>query len=192
MKLLREAERRYYPEQARTIRQGIFLCPSCGKECVRNYWYGQRQQTCGCIHSGTKHGLSSPRHPLYGTWHSMRSRCRNPKVPSYARYGGRGISICAEWDNFPAFLTWALHAGWQPGLFLDRRDNDGNYSPHNCRFITLAASNRNRSNTQLTPELASTIRERLATGEQRAVIARSLGIAKHHVSNVQYNRCFTQ
>jgi hypothetical protein len=81
----------------------------------------------------------------------MRSRVRRPKHKHFARYGGRGIAICPEWETYVGFRDWALRAGYDPSLTLDRIDNDGDYSPSNCRWTDNKTQQRNRSNSiQLT------------------------------------------
>lgn len=77
-------------------------------------------------------------------WTAMKQRCYNVKCSSYKHYGGRGITVCDEWlnDSF-VFIQWSLDNGVAEGLFLDRKNNDGNYTPDNCRYITIAESNRN-------------------------------------------------
>lgn len=87
--------------------------------------------------------------PLYWVWVSMRQRCRNSKCPEYVNYGGRGISICKEWDDFDAFENWAASSGYARGLSIDRIDNDGDYTPDNCRWAdnyTQAANKRSGRN----------------------------------------------
>ena len=88
--------------------------------------------------------LNLSTHPLHEKWRSMRARCNNKRNPNYKNYGGRGISVCNEWNNSLVFMLWALTNGWKPGLQIDRIDNDGNYSPDNCRFVNNQQNANNR------------------------------------------------
>lgn len=110
--------------------------------------------SCGCkqkeacmhvVELGTKHGLSH--HPLYQIWKSMRKRCNCKTEKSYPNYGGRGITICSEWDDYAVFHKWALDNGWHKGVSIDRIDNDKGYSPENCRMATNKMQMRNRRKT---------------------------------------------
>ena len=77
----------------------------------------------------------------------MKVRCYYTKQVYYKRYGGRGIKVCEEWKNsFESFHEWAIHNGYKEGLSLDRIDNDGNYEPSNCRWVSMKRQNRNRCN----------------------------------------------
>ena len=82
---------------------------------------------------------------LYKRWLEMRQRCSNKNNQRYKNYGGRGISVCDEWlDSAPIFIEWALDNGWKKGLCIDRINNDGNYEPDNCRFVTQKQSSYNK------------------------------------------------
>lgn len=84
---------------------------------------------------------------LYWAWKSMKQRTQNPKCYAYKNYGARGITVCAEWQTFEPFCEWALGNGYKHGLELDRKDNDGNYCPENCRWITRKENVNNRRKT---------------------------------------------
>ena len=88
------------------------------------------------------------KHPAYRVWKGMIGRCCRPSNSDFIYYGLRGIYVCDEWRaSSRAFVAWALVNGWQPGLQLDRRDNDGPYSPGNCRFVTRRDNQNNRRST---------------------------------------------
>jgi hypothetical protein len=76
---------------------------------------------------------------------AMRNRCYRPGTFAYDRYGGRGITVCDEWlRSTKSFVVWAIETGYKPGLQIDRIDNDGPYSPTNCRWVTPQQNARNR------------------------------------------------
>ena len=79
----------------------------------------------------------------------MKARCLNHKSVSYRNYGGRGIGICDEWLSFESFHEWAIANGYEDGLQLDRIDNDGDYCPNNCRWVSRDENMRNKSNNRL-------------------------------------------
>lgn len=96
-----------------------------------------------------KHGHCYPnksgfhRTPTYLSWQRMKTRCFNQNSVDYARYGGRGITVCDRWLQFENFLE---DMGARPdGLQLDRIDNNGNYEPSNCRWVSKKENARNRS-----------------------------------------------
>lgn len=85
--------------------------------------------------------------PTYITWQRMKQRCQYEKAPDYARYGGRGITVCDSWQSFEGFVK---DMGQRPsGMQLDRIDNDQGYFKENCRWVTKQQNARNRSSNVL-------------------------------------------
>lgn len=110
--------------------------------------------SCGCRNNehrlffagSTKTG--GKKHPLYRIWSGMVARCTNPKHPAFSRYGGRGIALHPSWRHFPNFVADIMREiGARPSMAhtLDRRDNDGDYSPENLRWATSQQQLHNRA-----------------------------------------------
>ena len=93
------------------------------------------------------HGMRNSR--LYKVWCAMKERCNNPHNKRYDRYGGRGITVCAEWVQFEPFYKWAKENGYEETKSIDRINNDKGYSPENCRWVTRSVQNRNYSRNHL-------------------------------------------
>jgi len=133
----------------------VCLC-ECGNQTIAKVWdlANNKKKSCGCLLAEQKeiwktinksHGMSN--HPLDSVYSSMIQRCYNPRCSGYKNYGGRGIKVCDEWkDDINSFLNWGLSNSWAKGLELDRKDNDKNYGPDNCRFVTKLVNSRNKRN----------------------------------------------
>lgn len=83
---------------------------------------------------------------LYDIWRGLRQRCSNPKATNYSLYGGRGISVCIEWEDYPTFRAWAMSHGYAAHLSIERDNVDGNYEPSNCLWAdnTVQACNKRK------------------------------------------------
>lgn len=133
-------------------RLAVFQCV-CGTEFIAriNNIKSLHTTSCGCIkiekaiEQNTSHGLK--KHRLYGVWNGIKSRCQNSKSKAYERYGGRGISVYSVWVNdFKAFFDYVTRLpGYnEPGMTLDRIDNNGNYEPGNLRWTDKCTQAINR------------------------------------------------
>lgn len=95
------------------------------------------------------HGDTNTR--LFKIWRGMIERCSRKNHVHYKSYGGRGIKVCQEWSNFITFKNWAIYNGYQDNLSIDRIDNNGNYCPENCRFVSeKEQQNNKRTNRRIT------------------------------------------
>lgn len=126
-------------------------------------------RSCGCLLSKVtaernfKHGESESK--IYRLWAGIKLRCNCPTATNYKYYGGRGISVCEEWSSDPiAFFEWAKKNGYKDGVEIDRIDNDGNYTPENCRFVDHMINSQKRSNTRCNIDQAAHVKQLLKDG----------------------------
>lgn len=150
-----------FPSGGRVVR---YLCKcDCGnkKEVDKCHLTSGKILSCGCFHkeqlgnARRKHGYSH-KERLYKVWLDMKDRCLNPNNKHYKSYGGRGITICREWQqNYLDFRNWCITHGYKEeiresgrnNLTIDRIDVNGNYEPKNCRFITNKENCLNKRDT---------------------------------------------
>lgn len=116
---------------------------ACGKifKAAKTSLVTRNTKSCGC---GFFRNDPINTHPAYEVWKGMKARCYNQNKQYYELYGGRGIKVCSQWINdSKAFLKWADENGYKKGLFIDRKDPNGHYSPENCRFVNSDVSAQN-------------------------------------------------
>lgn len=125
----------------------------CGKEFVveSDKLRSGHTRSCGCLKAKSfgdrkrTHGDTGRR--LYRIWKGMRDRCNNSNSKRFKDYGGRGISICNEWDDYRKFKSWAINNGYSDDLSIERIDVNGNYCPENCKWIPLSEQCLNKQDT---------------------------------------------
>jgi len=110
-----------------------------------------KSKSCGCVR-GEKLGILSKKHGgsktrLYQIYKGMKQRCNNKSSSAYKYYGGRGIKVCSEWEDFIAFKTWAENNGYKDFLSIDRIDPNRGYNPANCRWVSFHKQQNNKLNS---------------------------------------------
>lgn len=142
-------------ERSNRTTSQLWLCKcDCGtiKKVQHTSLTNGASTSCGCYQKEvtskrlTTHNMSKTR--LYNIYHDIIDRCNNEKNKRYKDYGGRGIKVCVEWEqSFCNFKNWSLSNGYDENLTIDRINNDGPYSPGNCRWATKEQQVNNKRNT---------------------------------------------
>lgn len=128
-------------------RKKYFCVCDCGGSSVTtaNRLKSGNTRSCGCEKrtAAVTHGYNGT--AVLRVWDDMKARCYRKSHKNYHNYGGRGIGVCDEWRKDAAtFIAWAFSNGWKKGLQIDRRNNDGDYDPKNCRFVSSYTNIHNR------------------------------------------------
>lgn len=149
----------------------------------RRHWRVLGDQAAMTCKSHPRHGHSVGGRVsrTYDSWRDMRKRCENKNSGRFYCYGGRGIAVCERWKLFDNFLA---DMGECPlGMQIDRIDNNGNYEPGNCRWVTRLDNLRNTSKVKLNTEAVKVIRA-LAGTRTKTFLARLHGVTYWTVRDV--------
>ncbi len=150
MKIVKDLGRVAVGTQGAKNRKAIFECSLCSRE-FTSWVSGAKKSKQGRCRACSIITHDSSRSNLYTRWAGVKSRCTNPLEPAYVNYGGRGITMCAEWlDSFENFKEWSMANGFEEHLTIDRINNDGNYEPDNCQWVSRAVQ---ASNTRRTKDI---------------------------------------
>ncbi len=152
MKMIKDLGTRHISKDSKWKKRfAIYECPNCfthNEHQVQNVKNGKTTQCISCAIKSrslkkTTHSLSHT--PLHNTWSNMKQRCYNKKNEAYQWYGEKGVTVCDEWRNSSElFIEWSLENGYKPGLTIDRKNNNGNYNPNNCRWVNSLVQGQNK------------------------------------------------
>lgn len=191
MKLIKEIESKR-DKKGNLVKWGIFQCPINNEEVEMRLSDGYKCKSCGCNRNKNNkyrytHGGKGTK--LYNVWCTMKQRILNPNNTDYKDYGGRGIIICPEWVNdYVVFRDWSLSHEYAEGLQINRIENNGNYEPSNCNWITQTENLKNKRNS-IPIEIANEIMDLYDTGKYtQKELAEIYDVSQKSISNIINNK----
>lgn len=113
-------------------------------------------------------------HEFFPTWRAMIARCHDHRDPHFNGYGGRGIFVCEEWRKFQVFESWVLTQTREPGMTVERIDNNLGYTPENCKFATRIEQQRNRRNTRFIAAFGETKPQTAWAEDYRCMVSKNI------------------
>ena len=199
MILLKELDRRAVGSNGNKTRFALFECEHCGKQVEKQKNNGLRDFSCGCARyeltskSNAIHGDSNSNaeyYNLWSTWRNMRDRCNRSTNQDYQYYGGKGIVVCNEWNDYLEFKKWSILNSYEPNknLQIDRIDSNKNYSPDNCRWVDAKTNQRNRDCIILNEEKANEIRTLIYSGLDDIEISKMYKVHKDTIRDIRTER----
>lgn len=199
MILLKELDRRAVGSNGNKTRFALFECEHCGKQVEKQKNNGLRDFSCGCARyeltskSNAMHGDSNSNaeyYNLWSTWCNMRDRCNRSTNQDYQYYGGKGIVVCNEWNDYLEFKKWSILNGYilNGNLQIDRIDSNKNYSPDNCRWVDAKTNQRNRDCIILNEEKANEIRTLIYSGLDDIEISKMYKVHKDTIRDIRTGR----
>ena len=199
MILLKELDRRAVGSNGNKTRFALFECEHCGKQVEKQKNNGLRDFSCGCARyeltskSNAIQGDSNSNaeyYNLWSTWRNMRDRCNRSTNQDYQYYGGKGIVVCNEWNDYLEFKKWSILNSYEPNknLQIDRIDSNKNYSPDNCRWVDAKTNQRNRDCIILNEEKANEIRTLIYSGLDDIEISKMYKVHKDTIRDIRTGR----
>ena len=199
MILLKELDRRAVGSNGNKTRFALFECEHCGKQVEKQKNNGLRDFSCGCARyeltskSNAIHGDSNSNaeyYNLWSTWCKMRDRCNRSTNQDYQYYGGKGIVVCNEWNDYLEFKKWSILNGYilNGKLQIDRIEGNKDYSPDNCRWVDTKTNQRNRDCIILNEEKANEIRTLIYSGLDDIEISKMYKVHKDTIRDIRTGR----
>lgn len=160
-----------------------------GKGFCNTHYNRFRRNGSATVLLNESHNLTKS--PEYKVWQDMKTRCSNPNHDAFIRYGGRGIEVCYRWEN--SFLAFYNDMGKRPENHyqIDRIDNNGNYEPGNCQWVTAKQNARKRTSTKLNMEKATIIRS-LKDKMSQPDLAKMFNVCSHTISDILTGRTWRE